>query len=303
MQIVSPTWERIESYGRIARELARRVSSLGKTRLVLCYPDVPHSANDVILTMWESTCLPPKWVDAINTYRACIVPSRWCADVFRANGVTVPLHVVPLGVSDIFHYTPRSQGRPFTILALADRGRRKHWDTTVFAFIKAFGADPHYQLILKTRRLNALRLGNPNITVLADDLEEQAIAQLYAACDCMAFPSAAEGWGFPPREFAATGGDVLATRWSGTADDLDAWGIALDDFQMEPAFRMDDHWSNYDAGVWAAPSVDELAEKMRWCAAHRATVSERGYQAASAIGHLYSWHTCASAIEGIVWQH
>lgn len=300
MQIFSPTWERIESYGRIARELAQRVSPLGSARLVLCYPDVPHTAHDVILTMWESTKLPPGWVDAINTYRACIVPSRWCAEVFKANGVTVPLHIVPLGVSDTFRYSPRKSGDPFTFLALADRGRRKHWDTSVFAFIKAFGVDPHYRLVLKTRRLNALRLANPNITVLADDIDEQAIAQLYAACDCMSFPSASEGFGFPPREFAATGGDVLVTRWSGTADDLDAWGIALDDFQMEDAFRMDDHWGNYDAGEWAAPSVDELAEKMRWCAEHRATITERGYQAACAITYLYSWDECARRVEDIV---
>src|SRR5262249_35589684 len=38
-----------------------------------------------------------------------IVPSRWGADCFRANGVTVPIEVVPLGYDpEVFHSSPPS---------------------------------------------------------------------------------------------------------------------------------------------------------------------------------------------------
>jgi glycosyltransferase involved in cell wall biosynthesis len=48
-------------------------------------------------TMWESDTLPAAAVRALNRCGLVVVPSRWGAECFRANGVTVPVEVVPLG--------------------------------------------------------------------------------------------------------------------------------------------------------------------------------------------------------------
>ena len=50
-------------------------------------PLVGHGPT-VAVTMFESDCLPDGWADALNTCQAVVVPSQWCARVFRACGVT-----------------------------------------------------------------------------------------------------------------------------------------------------------------------------------------------------------------------
>ena len=49
------------------------------------------------VTMWETDTLPPAAVAALNRCGLVVVPTRWGADCFRANGVTAPVEVVPLG--------------------------------------------------------------------------------------------------------------------------------------------------------------------------------------------------------------
>ncbi|WP_217619465.1 hypothetical protein, partial [Achromobacter sp. GbtcB20] len=44
---------------------------------------------------WESDRIPAHWPAILYRYDGVLVPSRFNAEVFRAGGVTVPLHVVP----------------------------------------------------------------------------------------------------------------------------------------------------------------------------------------------------------------
>ncbi|MBX9623455.1 MAG: glycosyltransferase [Gemmataceae bacterium] len=58
-------------------------------------------------TMWETDALPPAAVRSLNRCGLVVVPSQWGADCFRANGVTVPIEVVPLGYDpEVFGRTP-----------------------------------------------------------------------------------------------------------------------------------------------------------------------------------------------------
>ena len=96
--------------------------------VALCMPDwLPQiDAEDgvVAYTMFEATKLPPGWAAEINRYaRALIVPCAWNVEVFRANGVTVPIRVVKWGV-DAADYPTRGHG---------DGATRGHGDCPVLA--------------------------------------------------------------------------------------------------------------------------------------------------------------------------
>jgi glycosyltransferase involved in cell wall biosynthesis len=250
------------------------------------------------VTMFESTRLPPGWVDVLNRLDGVVVPSTFCRDTFAAAGVTAPLHVVPLGIGEAFRPRRREAGRPFTFLAIGDRGKRKGIMEAIRAFVLAFGDDPAYRLVIKAREVGgrAANILNPNIDLVRRDLSAEELAKLFYAADCMVFPSRGEGFGLPPREFAATGAPVIATAWSGLADDIEAWGIPLG-YRLEPAdWRGVPNLAGLDLGDWAVPDSNELAVLMRRVADDREAEAERAWERAPAVLEMYSWERFAAEV-------
>lgn len=328
------SWDTYDSYGLIACQLARHISALGARvnamglgeravsnqpadvqqitsqpirpaygGLLLGYPTTYAKYSPlaslgprVAVTMFESTQLPAGWVDILNTCHAVVVPSHFCKEVFAANGVTVPIHVIPLGIPEVYqpYQRPATNGRPFTLLAFADRGRRKGGYHAMQAFVRAFGDDCDYRLILKARDTAVKHdILNPNIDAVQVDMTEQELYRLYCQCDVMVNANLGEGFGLIPREAAATGCITLATNWGGTADDLDAWGFPI-------AYTMAPAWKGHDVheglGEWAEPDVEALAVLMREIADYRRLFAEMAMEKAQRVHELYSWRRFAEGV-------
>ena len=243
------------------------------TVVAMCTPDwLPYIDCDdlVLLTMFEATRLPMGWTNLINERtRAVIVPCQWNANVFRDNGVAVPIHVAKLGIDPADYHPLRREheGQPYTFLWSGTPDGRKGWDICYRAFWQAFADDARVRLILHFRNLpEVLHVGvqgNANVIVSAGLLSLEAQRRVLQKADCFVFPSRGEGWGSPPREAAATALPVIATRWSGLAEEIDDWAIPLDVQGMSKANFGWDQWPDY--GEWAEPNVDQLAQLMRWC--------------------------------------
>lgn len=319
VNVFAPDWRRVESYGRVALELSaalRRqgyhVNQIGEhaptnQRLhtvlggfLLAYPTNFHRFGPlaqhgprVAVTMFESTQLPPGWSDVLNACDAVIVPSHWLVDVFRDSGVTTPLHVIPLGISTQFRFTPRQPQTPYTFLAIGDRGRRKGWHIAGGAFNLAFGDDPNYRLILKSRPGSLpFTVTNPNVQVIEREMTDRQLAKLYAQADAMIFPTAGEGFGLPPREFVKTGGVAIATNWGGTADDLHRWGLPIQ-YRLTEAWPDDDRMRGL--GQWAEPDADDLARTLRHVADHAAYYRADAETRSRYVGRQYSWRAFGRA--------
>jgi hypothetical protein len=327
VNVFSPGWEIQDSYGRIAIELSRALTRLGyhvnrcggnppkhqaiQTVLggfLLAYPTnfehygiLASMGPRVAVTMFESTQLPPGWADVLNEMQAVIVPSRWMIDAFRDSGVKVPLHCIPLGVSGQFKPVKREvpKDRPYRFLVIADRGRRKGWDIAGRAFPKYWMDDPNVELWLKCRPDTlGFHVTNPNIRIIEKDLSNRKMASLYAQTDCMVFPTMGEGFGLPPREYAATGGPVIATNFGGTADDIAHWGYPLY-AETQPAWSKDPNFEGL--GLWAKPSVDDVADAMLHVYRNHAVYLERGAAAAKFVRKAYRWSAFGAACARI-WQ-
>lgn len=264
------------------------------------YGELVSAGPRVAVTMFESTRLPDGWAESLNRCAAVVVPSPWLVDVFRSSGVTVPLHVIPLGVNPAYRFISRpTERRPFTFLTMGVGGLRKGWDVAVRAFDAAFGHAPTHRLLIKLRegrRLN-VRIMQPRVELIARDLDQAALLDLFTTADAFLCPSRGEGFGLPPREAAATGLPVIATAWGGTADDIDQWGIPLDS-ALVPAWPNHPHHPR--CGLWAEPDVDHLASLMRFIAtAGRDECAAR--HRADAVHALYSWERFAAGVWEI-WQ-
>ena len=287
-------WHPADSYGKVAIELARhltkqgvRVNSIGLSRTVMASQDKevqaitaqpllptlggigmgwpPHFAKfsssfhagpRVALTMFESSKLPASWATALAGYDAIIVPSHFCADVFRDSGITSPIHVIPLGVSEQHAYVARpvifTEERPMTFLAYLDRGERKGGFVALQAFLRAFGDDPMYRLILKSREpIVPFTITNPNIETIQADYTEAELYALHCRADVLINPHRGEGFGLLPREFVASGGVALTTNWSGTVDGLPWWGVPIPYTLERAGWKGNKGLEGTDVGEWA----------------------------------------------------
>lgn len=261
------------------------------------FPPLSQIGPRIALTMFESSILPSGWAPVLNTCQAVIVPSTFCRTVFVDCGVTVPVHVIPLGVGDVYRFQPRTGNGPLTFLAFLDRGMRKGGLAALKAFLTAFGDDTNYRLILKSRTPKVgMEITNPNIEAIQQDMTEQELYELYLRCDVLINANMGEGFGLIPREFSATGGIALATAWGGTADAIDSWGIPLPYTLVKADWAGHKRFAGMDLGVWAQPDIDGIATVLRRVADNRHFYRKWALAASVWARQLYSWQDFAQGV-------
>lgn len=314
LNISSPSLYHAESYGVIANRLARHLGEMGIATNCNDHwrPQLPPSQDGSILlgwpvefpefdawtatgpriavTMFESSVLPAGWVAILNQLDAVIVPNRFCCDVFAKAGVSAPLHIAPLGISEVYQPYQRKQSDVMTFLAFGDRGLRKGGFTAIQAFQMAFGNDKRYRLIVKARAPKNVELfSGGNIELIQQDMTEQELYELYCQCDVLINPNRGEGFGLLPREFAATGGISLATNWGGTAGEIEQWGMPIAytlgkaDWGMQPGLQ------DQDLGDWALPDAEHLVNLLKHIAQNQQVYQAQAMQKAPNGHKLYSW--------------
>lgn len=328
--ICAPNWTIAESYGRVAHELRNglrkrgyHVNTEGENApesdysvcfggIFLAYPtgfhrysSMANNGNRICVTMFESDKLPEGWVEVLNTLKAVIVPSEWCKEIFIAEGVTTPVHVVPLGISSAYTFHQRTINVPedyvHRFVAIGFRNDRKGYYELCRAFYQAFEDDPHYKLTFKNRVYdihlkNITRLTAGNIDLIRQDMTDEEMNEFYTNFDYMVFPSHGEGFGLPPREFALNGGISLATDYSGLRDDIDVWGIRIPVSGTQTAWTTMEDRNINGVGEWAVIDESVLADRLRYAVANRGQLVYDSRNRSLATGGLYSWDRFADGV-------
>lgn len=326
ISIFSPSLNPADSYGIIAHRLEKHLCAQGEDVQMMGFdksgsgylypsqgvfhlgwptvfghfPDI-NNGPKIAITMFESSKIPETWAPILNTMDAVITPSRFCEQLFHDAGVTVPIYMFPLGISEVYKPVQRPIQDKFTFLTFMDRGRRKGGQVALQAFLMAFGNDPRYQLIIKMRKPGKyiVLFDNPNIRLIQQDMTEPELYELYGQCDCMIAATHCEGFGLLPREFATTGGIALATGWGGTADDIDQWGWPLPynlgkaDWTGQPGLE------GLDLGEWAIPDAAGIAELLKQVANKREFYLHNAWEQAELLPDLYSWQSFAEQVYGV----
>jgi len=240
--------------------------------------------------VWETTRLPQYRVDIINERAARLFTfSEWAKGMFIDSGVTIPVHVMPHGVSqDEYFDLERPPDRsPYTFLLLGELAERKGWDIAYTAFLEEFGTDPNVKLIMKTRgRCPLAECTDPNVEVIAEEYAISQMRELFRQADCFVFPSRGEGYGIPPREAAATGLPVIATGWSGLAENIAHYAYSL---RYEMVKANYGYQTNEECGFWAEPDKEHLRFLMRTCFEDQELARAKGKRAARWIEQHCTW--------------
>lgn len=252
---------------------------------VIKYKSVPDSAviiNNVLpgaynksgrrnigYTFWETNRLPSHWVSEMNQMTEIWTTSRWAKDVFEDSGVKVPVQALSLGINkNLYFPKKRTRGEVFKFLSIGSPSTRKNSQMTVDAYLKVFGGRKDVHLVYKT-------IGSPdarfrpgtvhvkpieqceNITVIDEDLSEEALADLYDSIDCVVYPTSGEGWGLFPYQSIAKGIPTICTSGTACSEYAD-WSIPLDfTWSSQHLFGI------YEGcGEWMMPNFDDLCDKM-----------------------------------------
>jgi glycosyltransferase involved in cell wall biosynthesis len=263
--------------------------------IIIKTPPSLHKFNptkkSILLAMWEADYLDPAWVKEMNKSFAIITPSTWSRDSFLKHGVSVPIHVVPLGYDPLVFnreiaFLPEREKKPFTFgvaAALHEGGIRKNVIYTIECFQKAFQYE-NVRLKIKLGAKDNLGLNDSRIEITKATLTEFGLADWYRSLDAYVHLSAAEGWGLHVIEAMAVGVPIISTKYSSMADYVsEDIGLVLEHEEIEV-----DNWVY--KGKQCKPVQESVISALQWANEHQEEMKAKGEWAALKARN-YPWKT------------
>lgn len=128
--------------------------------------------------------------------------------------------VTPLAINSE-HFYPREKKHQETpyILFVGTKDQRKNISSLVYAFARIAKDIPHKLLIVgrpakkqDSSQVLAKQMGLENRIEFREDVSYEELPEIYSQADLFVWPSAYEGWGFPPQEAMACGTPVIVSN-------------------------------------------------------------------------------------------
>lgn len=277
-----------------------------KSKLQLYYGSPPGFFYDhqykIQMTQWESTLVPPHWVDHAKDYDEWWTANKFGADAFINAGVpSEKIHIYEHGV-DASMWTPRKRGENDVIRFLhVDSGSpRKRASLAIESFKKAFGNNPDYELTLKYSHHDATEqdwfdkdiLENygewegHNIRHIRENMSIEQLINLFHFHDVLIYPSEGEGFGLIPLQALATGMPVISTsRWC-------SYDKYFEDNIIESHLGVSDVVETYTRyGDVVIPSLDSMINIMRYVVSNFDKQSDKFYNQIPEVVKDYDWQT------------
>lgn len=234
----------------------------------------------IFYTMWESTILPKEYVALLNKAKQIIVPSPWNKDGFQRSGVSIPIDVVPLGISEeIFSYIPPRPVDGKFIIGIAGRvnhgPKRKGIQRSFEIFKKAFATEiKDVELRVKVHPDDETpEIKDPRIIVDKCHFTWAQMRQWFANLDIFLSMATVEGFGLLQLQAMACGRPVVAASYGGmnqflTPDN----GFCLPHSESRN--------TDYGGGMWAEINEDTAVDQLRRCYEKREEIPIKGEKAA-----------------------
>lgn len=207
-------------------ELGHTIGDDAPVRVAFCHPKSfqRDERPTALFSMYEAPDMPREYVEPLNQADAVIVPTKFCRDIFKRNGVTRPIHLCPLGIDgDLFYPDPAKTppAPPYRLLWLGAPDLRKGWDIFARGFMAAFShSDDDVRVTFKTSAKHTEQFEElvPGVTFDCRRLPREELADLYRRHHIFVTTTRGEGYGLPPLEAMGTGSLVIAPVAGGLSD-------------------------------------------------------------------------------------
>ncbi len=219
---------------------------------------------------WEESGFPREYVEQFNqNLDGITVMSEYVKSVLIANGVTIPIEVVGLGVNHILKSTPKpielNTNKKFKFLHISSCFPRKGIDILLKAYIENFTNEDSVTLIIKTfpnphnkieDEVKKIKSdpNSPEIILINRDLDESNIAWLYQNSNALVAPSRGEGFGLPMAEAMLFNLPVITTNFGGQVDFCREDTSWLIDYSFSKAKTHLNLFNSY----WVEPNLEHL---------------------------------------------
>ncbi len=279
--------------------------------------------------MMETQAIHSEIRDRLNAYYdETWIPTQWYADLYRDQGVKIPIHVMPLGVNTHTFQPVQGQKMPkcglisgngfdakevpwgFVYLYVFQYTFRKGLDVLLPAFEEAFAKDREVCLVLGTTthlhgidellKLVSKKCKKARIYLLSGDYIETDLARFYNACDAYVCTSRGEGWNLPMMEAGACGKPVIVPRNTSHIDLVtDETGYLFDPEGMEinpAAGRITGWYDKMPFSKFGQKSHDQLVHLLKHVREHYPEASEKGRRFMERIRSEFTWDHAANKV-------
>ena len=280
----------------------------------------PPEGRWVVIQPWEYGSIPSAWLEAWRDRIDDIwAYTRYVRDCYVRSGIPSDrVHVVPIGV-DVEKFHPDARPLPlkthkrFKFLFVGGTIWRKGIDVLLKAYTAVFGANDDVCLVIKDLgsqsfyRDNPLRktiphhkatANEPEIEYIDRTLDDEELAGLYAACDCLVHPYRGEGFGLPIVEAMASGLPVIVTGYGAATDFCGAdTAFLIPARKVRGAGKLVGDLETVDKPWWAEPDLEALSKLLRFVVEHPAEAKARGKAARVHIESHFTWEHSARSIK------